>query len=42
MMDQFRVVRNQYGNLYIYLYIPCRGETCVALKQFNQRTGLWE
>lgn len=45
-MSQFRVYRNQYGNMYIY----CRDvlrlgemlERCVCLRQWNRNTGVWE
>lgn len=46
MMNQFRIERNDHGNLRIY----CRDmwncgmylERCVCLRQFNQSTGRYE
>jgi hypothetical protein len=41
-MDQFRIERNQYGNMYIYCRLVGCAETCVALRQYNRIAGLWE
>lgn len=41
-MNQFRVERNQHGNMRIYLRTLGRGEVCVCLRQLNQQTGEWQ
>ena len=44
-MSQFRVYRNQYGNMYIYCRDVLRlgelRERCVCLRQWNRNTGAW-
>lgn len=45
-MNQFRVERNDYGNLFIYCFdCPHKGmllERMVGLKQLNRNTGRYE
>lgn len=47
MMNQFRIERNQYGNMFIYCrniyYRQCIYlERLIAIKQYNQQTNQWE
>jgi len=41
MMNQFRVERNQYGNLYVYCRLFGMSEQCVAMRQYDRNTNQW-
>jgi len=41
-MTQFRVEKNHYGNMFIYLRLPGYLEQLVCLRQLNRKTNRYE
>lgn len=42
MMNQFRVERNEYGQMYIFLRPTLGLETCVCFRQLNRHNWRYE